>query len=344
MPKEQNLKSSFYKYISKGFEIINDIPNFDYHHHERKLIFSRDQVSMYHYVSPKKSKRIPILIVFATVNRPEILEINKQYSFIGALLKEGLDVYLIDWGSFQADAQAISFSDYVNVYLHDCIKFLKNKLKQKKINILGICQGGVISLCYASIYQNIKNLILISTPIDFHTSDNTITNFIKTLDVDFIQSKTNQIPGSILTQFFISLRPFDLLGKKYLKLMDCLQDKKFVKKFLSVEKWLYDSPNQSSLAFCEFIDYFYQSNQLIKNKLKLGDKKVDLSKLNTPILNIMAENDHIVPNSASKVLKNFMSKTNYSEKTFKSGHIGIYINDQILPAMAKCIVGWAGRV
>ena len=83
--------------------------------------------------------------------------------------------------------------------------------------------------------------MLISAPIDFHTSDNIIGKIFNKLDVDTFVSLVGNIPGMWLTQFFISLRPFELVGKKYLRFIDHLQDKEWIDKFLRVEKWLYDA-------------------------------------------------------------------------------------------------------
>ena len=149
--------------------------------------------------------------MFATINRPEILDLFPDKSFINGLLNQGVDVYLLDWGRFKNNFQ---FDNYIHEYLANVIKFIIQSRQQEKINLLGICQGGVISLCYAALYQQIKNLILISTPIDFHTKDHVISKLLKHINTDLLLDK-NKIPGKWLTDFFISLRPFELIGKKY---------------------------------------------------------------------------------------------------------------------------------
>ena len=42
--------------------------------------------------------RVPILIVYALVNRPYMVDLQEDRSLVRNLLKLGLDVYLIDWG------------------------------------------------------------------------------------------------------------------------------------------------------------------------------------------------------------------------------------------------------
>ena len=39
---------------------------------------------------------------------------------------------------------------------------------------------------------------------------------------------------------------------------------------------------------------YLPKNLLVKNEMKIGDNVIDLSKINVPILNIVAEEDHLV--------------------------------------------------
>lgn len=321
--------------------LLSRIPELTYHHHARELVYQDKKVKLYHYQPQvKKPHAIPLLVVFATVNRPEILDLFPDNSLIGGLLKQGMDVYLLDWGYADQEDTETSFNDYVTRYLAGCIQFIFSKTKQEKINLLGICQGGVICLCYAALFKQINNLVLISTPIDFHTRDNVIAKLMARIDAEeFIKNKKN-IAGQWLTQFFINMRPFELLGKKYLHLLDHLTQVEVTDKFLQVEKWLHDAPDQPCTAFSELVKNLYQNNQLIKGEFCLNSQKITLSKLTLPILNIMAREDEIVPMSASRVLKKYVGTKHYTQKIFPSGHIGIYISDKVGNRLAKTIARW----
>jgi polyhydroxyalkanoate synthase subunit PhaC len=44
------------------------------------------------------------------------------------------------------------------------------------INLLGVCQGGTFSLCYAALHpEKVANLIAMVTPVDFQTPDNMLS-------------------------------------------------------------------------------------------------------------------------------------------------------------------------
>ncbi len=317
------------------------IRDIKYEYNPRELVFQNDKVKLYHYkAKTEKLDPVPLLVVFATVNRPEILDLFPDNSFIGRLLQNGMDVYLLDWGYPDAEDKHISLNDYISRYLHHCVENIIERSQQPKINLLGICQGGLICICYSILFGTIKNLVLVTAPIDFQTRENVIGQIFKNLDVDALVDIAGNVSGDWLTNFFISLRPFELVGKKYLRFIDNLSDREKTDRFLRVEKWLYDAPDQTGASFKELITQFYQQNKLIKGEYYSNGKRVNLANLTIPVLNVMARDDEIIPVSASRCLKKYAGSHDYTQKIFPSGHIGIYISDKVGKSMPAFIAGW----
>ena len=78
---------------------------------------------------------------------------------------------------------------------------------------------------------------------------------------------------------------------------------------------------------------------MIKNELKLGDKNVDLSKIHVPLLNIVAEEDHLVSPQCSISLNNLVSSIDNRVMKFPTGHVGLiassYSQMSVLPRIGK---------
>jgi len=110
-----------------------------------------------------------------------------------------------------------------------------------------------------------------------------------------------------------------------------------------MEKWIFDSPDQAGEAFRQFIKDFYQGNKLVKGGLKIGDKEVNLRNITMPVLNIFAEQDHLVPPTASRPLKDHIGTSDYTELAFKGGHIGIYVSGRAQREVPSAIHEWLGR-
>ena len=74
----------------------------------------RGTLSLYHY-RPMADEiyRVPLLLVMATTNRGYILDLAPGQSLIEFLLKQGYDVYMIDWNAPRPDEKRLRLEDYV---------------------------------------------------------------------------------------------------------------------------------------------------------------------------------------------------------------------------------------
>jgi polyhydroxyalkanoate synthase len=267
-------------------------------------------------------------------------DLQENRSTIRNLLAAGQDVYLVDWGYPDEADRSLTMDDYINGYIDRCVDVIRKRHKLDKINLLGICQGGAFSLCYTSLHPDkVKNLITMVTPVDFKTPDNMLSAWVQHMDVDLLVDTMGNVPGELLNWTFLSLKPFSLTGQKYLSMVDVLEDENQLKNFLRMEKWIFDSPDQAGETFRQFIKVFYQENGFLEGGVTIGDRQVDLKNITCPVLNIYAEQDHLVPPDASRALRNLIGTKDYTELSFPGGHIGIYVSGkaqkQVPPAIGK---------
>jgi polyhydroxyalkanoate synthase len=125
-------------------------------------------------------------------------------------------------------------------------------------------------------------------------------------------------------------------------MVDILDDKKAMEDFLRMEKWIFDSPDQAGEAFREFNQQFFQRNGFVNGGVKVGDAEVHLGLVEMPILNIFAEQDHLVPPDASRALRDLAGSDDYTELSFKGGHIGIYVSSRA-KQVPETIHDWLGK-
>jgi polyhydroxyalkanoate synthase len=131
--------------------------------------------------------------------------------------------------------------------------------------------------------------------------------------------------------------------QKYVGLTDILDDKAAIEDFLRMEKWIFDSPDQAGEAFRQFLTQFYQGNGFVNGGIEIGGRAIDLADIQTPILNIYAEQDHLVPPDSSRALKQLIGTRDYTELSFKGGHIGIYVSSRAQREVPGAIHEWLGK-
>ena len=58
--------------------------------------------------------------------------------------------------------------EYVWWDLGRCVQFILDQIRINRLNLLGVCQGGTFSLCYAALVpQRVANVITMVSPVDF---------------------------------------------------------------------------------------------------------------------------------------------------------------------------------
>ncbi len=309
---------------------------------EREAVFRDDKITLYRFKPIAKPAGVtPVLISYALVNRPYMMDLQNDRSLIRRLLEQGLDVYLIDWGYPDGADRFVDLDDYINGYIHRCMQFVMDQHGIDKVNLLGVCQGGTFSLCYTALHpERVKNLILMVTPVDFKTPENLLSKWAQDMDVDAVVGSSGNVSGEMLNMAYVSLMPFRLMQQKYVSLVDILKDPRQVENFMRMEKWIFDSPDQAGEAFRQFTQWFFQENRLIKGTVELGGEKVDLKNIKMPVLNIFGKQDHLVPPSASIPLANLTGSQDYTAFEMDVGHIGMYVSGKSQKQLPENIAKW----
>lgn len=328
--------------LAQGLKTLSEIEDIDVGVSEKEPVYKEDNLVLYHFKPrTKKQNAVPLLIVYALVNRPYMADLQDGRSMIQGLLDEGLDVYLIDWGYPQSVDKYLTLDDYINGYIDRCVDFIREASNQEKINLLGICQGGCFSLCYSALHQDkVKNLITTVTPVDFHTKHDLLSHMVQQIDIDQVVDTMGNIPGEMLNWTFLTLKPYTLMGQKYVDLVDILDDKSKALNFMRMEKWIFDSPDQVGETYRQFIKQFYQENGLVKGTVKIGEQTVDLENIKNPVLNIYAKDDHLVPPDSSRALEGCVGTSDYQSLEFPGGHIGIYVSGKAQKMIPPAVGQW----
>lgn len=332
----------FNRKLLKSYNTLSQLQEVDVDSTPYEVIHTEDKLRLRYYsATGEKRCKTPLLICYALVNRPYMIDLESKRSMLQRLLELGLDIYLIDWGYPDAADRYLDLDDYINEYLNNCVDSVAQHADTEQVNLLGICQGGTFSLCYTSLNpEKIKNLITMVTPVDFQTEDNLLYHLAKYVDTDLAVETYGNIPGSMLNDSYNSLMPMRLGVQKNLGMPNQLENKESALSFLRMEKWIYDSPDQAGEAFRQFVTQFFQQNKLIKAEAMIGDKQVDLKNITQPVLNIFGSFDHLVPPKASLALANCVDSDDYQEMEIKAGHIGVFVSGKSQTQVAPAIVEW----
>lgn len=335
-----------------------------------EVLYTKGKVRLLHYIPNHRNKKIeeetqniqsqesksgsevsPLLIIYAPINRYHILDINQDKSIVGLLLRKGLDVYLLDWGYPDQDDDNLSINDYVN-YIDEAIHLIQEKRRTittdkitkvngNKVSLLGYCWGGIFALSYCALNNNnIRNLILMATPVDFSKDNTILAKWSKAIDSDKLVKEFGHVDGQALDLGFIMRNPPRYSFDKYLKFFRKLDDKKFVDTFISVERWLYDTPPIPGNLYRQLINDCYRKNMLISNSMYVDGKQIDLRKVDVPILTIVAERDDLASPESSLAVSNYVSSSDKTDMINPGGHVSLCISSLAHQKLWPDVTDW----
>ena len=340
--------------MAEGAKLFSDIRDEDVQiaTTPKDLVWSQDKVSLYRYRPMAQSKGLPpVLIVYGLIGRYTMADLQEDRSLVRNLLNLGLDLYVVDWGNPGRADRFVSMDDYVDGYLADCVAFIQEAAGREKVNMLGICEGGVFTTCYAALYpETVNAMVLTITPIDFHGDTvenraghgfiNVWTRSLSAEDVDRLIEAQGSLPGAFMGSVFSMMSPTRTMTKYNLDLLDALDNKKKFLNFLRMEKWIADRPDHPGEAAKQWLKDLYQDNKLVRSEFVLGGRKVELKNITCAVLNVFAQDDHIVPPATSQALRGKLGTEDYTELGLPGGHVGVFVGGKAQALLGSGIVDW----
>jgi polyhydroxyalkanoate synthase len=311
----------------------------------KEAVYHDGRVTLYRYtpVVPAGNLLPPVLIVYGLVSRYYMIDLQPDRSLVRRLLERGVDLYVIDWGYPTRIDRWMTFEDHIDV-IADCADVVAERHDLDRINVLGICQGGVFSLCYAALYpQRVQNLIAMVTPVDFAADTSLIARLARSIDVDLLVDSMGNVPGSFMHEGFMMRSMFGQNIQKYANLMDLFDEREQLVTFLRMEKWIHDSPDHPGEAFRKWFKEFYQQNRLIDGTLELDGKRVSLRNLSMPVLNLYGDADDIIAPPSSVALERYAGTKDYTARAFPVGHIGMYVSSKVQRELPQLLAQWLGE-
>ena len=280
----------------------------------KDLVWSQDKVSLFHF-RPLAEKRVavPVLICYGLVGRWTMTDLQEDRSLVRNLLNLGLDLYVVDWGNPSRADRYLTLDDYILCYLDGCVAEIAKRAGVPKINLLGVCEGGVFATAFAALEpERINTLTLTITPIDFHADTvedrlghgfiNIWTRSLSPEDVDRLIDANGNLPGEFMGAIFNQMSPMRSLLKYNLDLLEIVDDEQRLMNWLRMEKWIADRPDHPGEAAKQWMKDLYQQNKLVRNEWELDGHRVDLHNIRMPVLNVYAKDDHIIPPATSRAL------------------------------------------
>ena len=264
-----------------------------------KVVFRNELLELIQYepTTPDVLKR-PLVIVPPWINKFYILDLNRDKSFVGWAVSQGVTVFMISWVNPDERHREKSFEAYMREGLFEAVDAAKAATGEEQVNAIGYCIGGTLlatSLAYmaATDDQRIASATFFTAQADFSDAGE-LHVFIDEEQVQALEAEMadkGYLDGSKLAMTFNMMRPNDLLW-------NYVVDNYMKGKTPAPFDLLYWNSDATRLPACNHSFYlrnFYMENKLAKGELEFGGQPLDVGRVTIPTYFLAAKEDHIAP-------------------------------------------------
>ncbi|MEA2638312.1 MAG: poly[(R)-3-hydroxyalkanoate] polymerase subunit PhaC [Chloroflexota bacterium] len=311
------------------FELANvilTVPDAPIGQTPRDVVWTHRGTTLYRYRSDARVHPIPVLLVFALINRPEIFDLRQGSSFVEFLLGEGFDVFLVDWGVPDDEDSDMGLSEFVCDELHWAIRETLRAAAEEELTLLGWCIGGTLCAMYCALHPAgaVRNVVLLTTPIDPSTSLYAHWVGHDQFDVDLIADSYRAVPGAGIDRANKLMKPVTNYVTTYRRLFQGILEGGDPRlSYQAMAKWVADNPPFPSQAYREWITWMYKENRLVAGRVRLREQRVDLRRIEQNLLVVTADADHIAPPEGTVPILGLVSSEDVTHLSRPGGHIGL---------------------
>jgi polyhydroxyalkanoate synthase len=292
----------------------------------KHLVWSRGHAQLWRYHSDRVTLRPPLLIVFSLVTKSYVLDLQPGNSFVEHLQSAGFDVFLLDWRQADERQAGERLEDYADAYLPAAVEQTREVAGAETVNLFGYCYGGVLSLLYAAHHPDapLRSLAVMATPVDFSKWGLWRDLAEHKLPLDAILDEDGNVPASSIRQGFRMLKPTGEI-RQYATLIDNVWNDQYVAAYQAMTGWANDHVPFPGAAARQTMEMLVRDNGFVCDGVRLDGDPVHLSDIRLPLLTVIAERDHIVPEPVAARLPELVGSQDNELLRLDAGHVGLVV-------------------
>jgi polyhydroxyalkanoate synthase subunit PhaC len=314
----------------------------------KDVVWTHRKTTLYRYRNPEPTQPVPVLLVFALINRPDIFDLRHGHSFVEFLIGEGYDVFLLDWGVPDEADNDQGLDYYVCDEIPAGVRETLRASGEDELSMLGWCIGGTLSLLYCALHEDnpVRNLLLLTTPVD--TSGSLYFNWTArdSFDVDHVSEVYGAVPGRSVDWANKMMKPVTNYWTTYRRLWQNIYDGGGDFKpeaYQAMARWVADNPPFPGKAYRDWITFMYKENRLVRERLRLRGQRVDLRKIDQNVLVVTAGADHIAPRQGTLPLLDMVGSEDVTHFDRPGGHIGLMAGSRARKEIWPDLAEWLGE-
>ena len=309
----------------------------------RLQVWARDKARLYRYLptqEPAEIRATPILFVMSLVTTAKVFDLQEDNSLVRRFLDAGHDVYLLDWGVPDAVESRNTLETYCDEYIPRAVRAVMDESGSEDVNIFGYCLGAIFTMLSVAGHKAmpVRNIVMLATPVDMGELG-PLTAMLRggQLNADDLVDWTGNVPSDRIKESFHLVEPAGEITT-YLSLWNSLGHPEQLEAHQALVRWSSGHIPFPGAAFRQIVDLFIHDDSLVRGKVPLGNRVVDLADITVPVLSVTGARDKLVPAPSTDPLT--LPGAELEKLELNAGHAGLIVGRRAHKEMIPTMLQW----
>ena len=287
--------------------------------------------------------RASVLVIPGFTIGARAFDLDPQRSIARTLTQHGVDAWLLDWGHPDEADRLRTVAGQLE-RIARAVDAVREAANGRRPALAGHFHGGLLALLYCLRHPGTAGaLVTLSTPVEFASSDDAFAAWLRACDGERLTDVLGNIPGPLVAALVAASSPMRWCGGEFFHLLGDLDSTAAAARIARFEQARRFPPAFPGETFRRLYRAFYRDDSFASDGAAVIDgHRYDLSRLETPLLNVFARDDRIVPPGASIPLGERAGPAPNSNQEVPGGHFELLTaqetHDVLLPGLAAWLI------
>ncbi len=300
--------------------------------------------------APREGGRPPILLVPPLMVASEVYDIAPEISAVATMVREGVDVWLVDFGAPERQEGGMSrtLDDHV-LAVSQAIDRVR-AASGRDVHLAGYSQGGMFAYQAAALRrgEGLASVITFGAPVDIHQNIPTLNDAVAERLIGGLRTAlalplegTKGLPGFLTSTAFKLLSARKEVGQfvdfvRKLHDRGALERREAKRLFLRGQGFVaWPGP-----ALRKFVDEVIVANRMVAGGMVIDGRPVTLADIRCPILCFVGLRDEMARPEAVRAIREAAPHAEIFDVPVKAGHFGLVVGSGALGVTWPTVIQW----
>lgn len=300
----------------------------------------------YYESEADETQPIPVVFVYAFINTPAVLDLDRDRSVVGQFLERGYDVYVVEWTDASPLDVRLTLDDYVGRFLDKCVDTVRERAGAESVNLLGFSTGSTLAGIYAGLYpEKVRALALQGAPLDFDVEGGIFEfrELVEAIDHEQLVDALGTVPSPVFDAGFALRKPVEYPVGVPARLAGNMGDQEALERFARLLRWAADGPDLPGGVYEQYAQELFEQNSLLDGEFSVNGRLADLDAVTMPVGLVLGTDDAFVPRASSVSYLDAVSSDETTVFDVPASHVGTLVDEVAHQEWWPEVVDWFSR-